>query len=901
MKKLFTILAIAILALSLGINASAYSVDDGYLDRAVTLLTDLDIISEISDYTDPVTRGDFTNMLVKALGIGDVATSNPIPFTDVARGDSYYDAVQTAYNLGIISRAELFNPSRIITYDEIVKMTVCAAGYTFLADHFGTYPAGHQAAANRLGMLKGIKTPDCTYATAYVLLYNTITTDLPEVTIVDGVPEYSIDSGTNILESAYGLNLIEGQVDGAEFFGGVSGSGVGEGYTSINGVLLKKGEFDTDSMYGMNCSAWYDASGTICTIYAEAPAKNDVLVLKSGEDVTYSNKTYTYYADDDTQRSVTIDYDCLVVFNGKEAVYSDAIMLPEHGTVKLVRTGKGGYDTVIIDSYTELVVGGINTEKKYLADIADPAISVSLKDNDYSRISIYDQNGRTLTFDKINKNDVLWYAKSADDELIKVLVSKNKFIGEYLGITGESGINVDGNDYTFSKPVSQAMDSSVVMGSVVMLHLNIDGEVAYVASSTSASDVNVAYLVASKLTTGMESNITVKLFTAEGEMKTYDCAPTLVVNGEGHKETADGYAALPKNDNTNSMLSGLVTYRINAKGELARINYADDVAAEGTYADLYKNGEITPKYTYDDEGTLNESDDNYIRYYREWRTIRSASGRIFVNGNTVQFRVPRPADASIATDDDYKIRKFSAIESGEYMTRQDHVSYSLTKDAMLANYMLSTYSLGAGASVKSTSSLYMITSVSRGYNPEENECTVITVSGATAENLKLYLTDDTFVKNNNIGAGDIVKVSYDARKNISAMLLIYKPGDNKLTTISSGGSSDYASKLDRTLLTTDTGNHATSHVLLAKTYQRDDAFAAFMPYKMAMPTDNNDTNLIRYDLKPLAKIIKFNSKSKTATVVDYTALNDYKSMGSMADTVVVEGDSGLIDALFIFE
>ncbi|MBR5505231.1 MAG: S-layer homology domain-containing protein, partial [Clostridia bacterium] len=106
MKKLFTILAIAILALSLGINASAYSVDDGYLDRAVTLLTDLDIISQESDYTDPVTRGDFTNMLVKALGIGDVATSNPIPFTDVARGDSYYDAVETAYNLGIISRAE---------------------------------------------------------------------------------------------------------------------------------------------------------------------------------------------------------------------------------------------------------------------------------------------------------------------------------------------------------------------------------------------------------------------------------------------------------------------------------------------------------------------------------------------------------------------------------------------------------------------------------------------------------------------------------------------------------------------------------------------------------------------------------------------------------------------------
>lgn len=901
MKKLLTILAAILLVLSFGINASAYSVDDGYLDRAVTLLTDLDIISDIGDYTDPVTRGAFTNMLVKALGIGDVATSNPIPFTDVARGDSYYDAVQTAYNLGIISRAELFNPSCIISYDEIVKMTVCAAGYTFLADHFGTYPAGHQAAANRLGMLKGITTADGTYATAYVLLYNTITTDLPQVAIVDGAPEYSIDSGTNILESAYGLSLIEGQVDGAEFFGGVSGDGVGEGYTSINGVLLKKGEFDTDSMYGSACSAWYDTTGTIRTIYAEAPAKNDVLVLKSSEDVSYSNMAYTYYTDDDTQRTVSVGYDCLVVLNGKKAVYSDDIMLPAHGTVKLVRTGKGGYDTVIIDSYNEIVVGGINAEKQFLADIADPSISVSLKGNDYSRISIYDQNGRSLTFDKINKNDVLWYAKSADGELIKVLVSKNKFTGEYLGITGESGINVDGNDYTFSQPVSQAMDSSVVMGSVVMLHLNIDGEVAYVASGTSASDVNVAYLVASKLTTGMDSNITVKLFTAEGEMKTYDCAPTLVVNGEGHKETADGYATLPKNpNNANSMLSGLVTYRVNAKGELARINYADD-ASVGTYADLYKNGQINSIYTYDDEGTQVSVGDNYIRYYREWRTIRSSGGSIFVHDNTIQFRVPRAEDASIATDDDYKIRKFSGIENGEYMTDQNHLSYSLTKDSMLAGYMLSTYSLGSSGSVKTSGDLYMITSISRGFSPEENECTVITLSGATVENLKLYLTDDTFVKNNNIGAGDIVKVEYDARKNIASMLLIYKPGDNKLTNISSKGSSGYGVKLDNTLLTTDTGNHAKSQILLGKTYQLNDAFAAFMPYKMDMPSDNNDTNLIRYDLKPLTKIIKFNIKAKTANVVDYTALNDYKSMGSMADTVVVEGDSGLIDALFIFE
>ena len=70
---------------------------------------------------------------------------------------------------------------------------------------------------------------------------------------------------------------------------------------------------------------------------------------------------------------------------------------------------------------------------------------------------------------------------------------------------------------------------------------------------------------------------------------------------------------------------------------------------------------------------------------------------------------------------------------------------------------------------------------------------------------------------------------------------------------------------------------------------------------MDLPSDLNDVNLIKYELKLLSKIIKFDSKTKTATVVGYSALNDYKNMGSMANTVVVEGDSGLVDALFIYE
>ncbi len=900
MKKLFTILAIAILAFSLSINASAYSVDDGYLDRAVTLLADLGIITDTGAYTDPVTRGDFTNMLVKALGIGDVATSNPIPFTDVARGDSYYDAVQTAYNLGIISRAELFNPSRIITYDEIVKMTVCAAGYTFLADHFGTYPAGHQAAANRLGMLKGITAADCTYATAYVLLYNTITTDLPEVTIVDGVPEYSIDSGTNILESAYGLSLIEGQVDGAEFFGGVSGSGVGEGYTTIDGVLLKKGEFDTDSMYGSACSAWYDATGTIRTIYAEAPGKNDVLVFKSGEDVTYSNKTYTYYTDDgDTQRSVTIDYDCLVVLNGKEAVYSDAIMLPEHGTVKLVRTGKGGYDTVIIDSYTEIVAGGIDSVKMVVADANNPAVSVSAKENDYTRVEIYDQNGRVVDFSAIEKNDILWVAKSQDSELLKILVSKNKFIGEYTGIQGDSFINVDGSDYPLAASASQLLDSSTVIGSLVMLHLNFDGEVAHISPQSDISTIKVAYLMASKFYDGLQPKITVKLYTSEGKIETYETSSFFLVNGLKFETNKADYARLPKDAvNTSYMKAGLVTYATNSMRQLTRINY-DDVTAKtfgGTYTDLYKNAQIDM-----DHG---ETRDKYIRYLSSDMTVIGlGTGRIFVDSSTMQFRVPEPKDAAIAEESDYKIRKFSDIPSGEYLDNYNHKGYTIEVGSMRSNYMLSTYELANSTeSVDIRGDLYIVTGVSRGFTPDGDETTVLTVSSKTTENFKLYVKDDTFIKTNGISEGAIIKASH--RNGVTDGLhLLYKPGSDKLSNVTTYVNNPYTSLDSDTILTSNEGSAtiAPSYVTLAKAYKRQDALTAFLPYCYDISGTVDESKLISYSILSLPKIIKFNTKSKTVSTVNYTNISDYLSMGSSCDTVVVEGSYGLIQALFVFE
>ena len=900
MKRIILFILLLTFAMSFSFTVSGADADTESLDRAVSLLTDLNIISSESNYNDSITRGEFTGILISAMGIENISAGEAFPFTDVGEGDSFYDAVQTAYSLGIVSGSEKFDPSREVSVDEMVKMTVCAAGYDFLAQYYGSWHAGYHVAANKLKMMSGVDTGKCTFATAYVLLYNTLTTPLPEIKLIDGNLEYSVHSDENILESIYGFTLVEGFFDGAQYFGGKSGTGVGEGCASISGTIVKSGRFDTDSLYGLECSGYCDENGVLQTVYTTEPNSNAVVVLKSGDDVTYSNLTYTYYDEKDDLRKITVSDRAIIVLNGKAATFDEDIMLPKRGSVKLMRTGSGGYDTVIIESYDEIVVGAINAEKEYISDIRGTKQAVSFDASQYSDMSIFDQNGRTLEFGDIKKYDIVWVAQSEDKQILKVKASKEYFAGEYTGNGNNDTIYIDGEPYLISGSRESVIPSSVNAGSIVTVHFNCDGKIAYITKDNTGAGMKVAYLVGSKASGNLECKITVRLFTLEGKMRDFVMAPRFSVNGIGFNSSFEDYAKLPKDEsNPGFMISDLVTYILNSKNQLVAINYSQDVAEKfgGTKADIFKNGYID-KYQ-------GEHIDQYIRFFEKQQEIVSRSGgRIYLNPYTaVQMLVPRSSDFDKAEEKDYKIRNFTDVASGTYLPNYYHYGFSFDDSTMYSSIILSVYGLTSDmGQVDVTDHSYMVSSVSRGFDGEGNEATILELTNKLNASLKLYTADDKFIVENGISKGDVVKVDY-LNSELNGITLIYNAGSSNLSNKTNLGSTGCTITEGGSVMTNNEGmaSLATSYNVLGKVYRRDGEVIAVLPSSVDINGDINSSMLKTFSVSTLTKIFKYDSKTDRIYEIYADNIEDYLSVGNSCDTVVVESDGGYLESVFVFE
>ncbi len=105
--------------------------DYSWATRMISLLANNGVISGKTDTLyapgDNVTRAEYASLLVRAMKLS--ANGAGKDFTDVAQGEWYYNAVQTASALGIVSGYEdgSFRPSNSITREEMAIMTLRAA------------------------------------------------------------------------------------------------------------------------------------------------------------------------------------------------------------------------------------------------------------------------------------------------------------------------------------------------------------------------------------------------------------------------------------------------------------------------------------------------------------------------------------------------------------------------------------------------------------------------------------------------------------------------------------------------------------------------------------------------------------------------------------------------------
>ena len=241
------LLAFVLLALPAGISAETES--DTY-KRADALL-DVLIGEPFSAEETAVTRADFLMAAARLFQIenaGNAATS----FSDVS--GTLTATVNAALAMGWISDGEQFRPNEPITYQEAVKIAVCAAGYKFIAESRGGYPAGYLSVAVELKLTRdSVSGQTLSAKDAKLLLFQLIQTNVFEATTVGSEDYYYDKAEDTYLNRLYHIDSTQGIVNATPYNSlDFTVSTCKEGYICIDGVEY---EYDnaTADLLGRSC------------------------------------------------------------------------------------------------------------------------------------------------------------------------------------------------------------------------------------------------------------------------------------------------------------------------------------------------------------------------------------------------------------------------------------------------------------------------------------------------------------------------------------------------------------------------------------------------------------------------------------------------------------------------
>lgn len=186
MKKIISILlsAMVILSMSIGVYAESEK------EIAAQELEKYGIIgrNNLGELTvdGPVTRAGITKMLV--LMLGSECAEESSDFTDVPYDHWACGYIVQAKKLRIINGIGdgTFAPEEYVTYQQAIKMIVCALGYGADAEQKGGYPHGYVMMAMNLGIApsKAIMTESADRGEILVMLAKAL--DVPIMVAKDG-------------------------------------------------------------------------------------------------------------------------------------------------------------------------------------------------------------------------------------------------------------------------------------------------------------------------------------------------------------------------------------------------------------------------------------------------------------------------------------------------------------------------------------------------------------------------------------------------------------------------------------------------------------------------------------------------------------------------------------------
>lgn len=527
--------------------------------------------------------------LLKALGV-----SLPKIEKSVTCGE-----FENAVSAFIDAKYEAFEDDlKAITYCEAVEALVKLLGYEAYAPSHG----GYMAMAAQLELIKGLSPEEHIRAGELaMLLANAADIKTAERTDFGKNEEYR-ESNDTLLSLYRNIHKVKGVVEETYY----TGADVRRGEILLDGEVYTGGE----AYHRQRVVAFAEFTEDEKKILYIEPASGTKVVTVDAEDILEADTSVIRYETENGKDELVSIAGATVYVNGEKKVATGADFRPEQGTVSLVFTS-GTVTSILVEKYENRIVQSVYKE-----------------DN-----TVYFKNGKELILENekvryyidfeavsLNEWNVLSVYTRGDGSLYKVRLSAESVQGAPSEIS-EDGILLGESVY----PVSKACFGTPALGVTAKFYLDVNGKIAAVDDKNVTPEYG--YFTAMEGGKGISGSVSVRIFTKKGELKVFETADSVKLNGI--PQNNDALLSAPVLLDGKTVKQQLIIYEVNGNGEITGIETAQD--ALGCTRENMPSGFAKVYYT----ESVNGGQNHYIGY-----NVRTIGGKYRISDKTVNFIVP---------------------------------------------------------------------------------------------------------------------------------------------------------------------------------------------------------------------------------------------------------------------
>ncbi|MBQ8539935.1 MAG: S-layer homology domain-containing protein, partial [Clostridia bacterium] len=661
LRRLLSLIVVLSMVLSFNVSVSQAAVftdvpDTHKYAEAINLLSGLGIITGYGngvfkpDHT--VTRAEAATIIVRTLGMADDVEQGSTIFSDVKSSHWASGYINKAVENGIINGFPdgTFLPEDNVTYEQIVKMVVCAIGHDPKANELGGYPQGFIRAASDAKVTKGISGSGSNPAPRGLvaqLIYNALEVEMMDATSYStGVLGISYTyNGKTLLRDYLEIEKVDAIVVDTYLTGETFSSRnkfveleITDVYTlekSASRALYDEGdivEFDEGSFeaasnyLGRAITAYVGEDrdtrkDTIFAITVDSSRNDEVEVTKDKFHASGSDETVISYAKRVTDKRLTeleLDRNVTVVVNG--AIVNDAITeyFDDFDVMTLVDNNRDEeYDFVFVDVFdesegVEFVVAEIEEDDDvYYFEGEEGELELDYEDDELLIKVIKD--GKEVEAGAIEIGDTITCLDTSRS-IITVYVSSDivkGFIDEVDYSEGEYVINEE------AYKLSPAFAEDLKAGDYGTFYLNYQGKIAYstVASRVAGGD----YVFIANYDTETKFSKTtylVQAITEEGDVETYTLKSSKMKyvdhRGSMFKNVTpkEVYDYLTFNTTELSAAYGIAGYVGIARVKVSSAGVISEIYMPGSYEEFYEQ----TRYSSENSKEYNQKRGTYGNY-----------------------------------------------------------------------------------------------------------------------------------------------------------------------------------------------------------------------------------------------------------------------------------------------